>query len=164
MTETKTKPAGTARVVERLAELVGGAAGASSVFGAAVERNGVTIIPVARARWGFGGGSGEDEAETGKTGSGGGGGALVRPLGFIEIADGHARFRRIVDPANVAAVLLAALAVGFVWSRRRQAPSGGRGRCGRRASRRDVASTPIPDLPVEEAGADAVDATGQVRQ
>ena len=58
MIETKTQSTGSARVVERLAELVGGAAGASSVFGAAVERDGVTIVPVARARWGFGGGSG----------------------------------------------------------------------------------------------------------
>ncbi len=40
----------------RLAERLGATAAASAVFGTPVERNGVTVIPVARVRWGFGGG------------------------------------------------------------------------------------------------------------
>ena len=39
-----------------LAEKLGAAAKASLVFGEAVERDGVTVIPVAKSRWGFGGG------------------------------------------------------------------------------------------------------------
>ena len=42
----------------RLAERLGASASASSVFGEPVERDGVTVIPVARVRWGVGGGSG----------------------------------------------------------------------------------------------------------
>lgn len=109
-------------IAERLAELVGGASGQWSIFGQAVEYDGVTIIPVARSRWGFGGGSGSDGAE-GPTGSGGGGGANVRPVGFIEIIGGRARFRRIVDPGTVAAVLLTAIVFGFLTFRRRRVRS-----------------------------------------
>ena len=39
----------------RLAESLGANAAASAVFGTPVERDGVTVIPVARVRWGFGG-------------------------------------------------------------------------------------------------------------
>lgn len=107
---------GPGRIAERIAELVGGTAGASNVFGAAIEREGVTVVPVARTSWAFGGGGGSDD--TGSAGSGGGGGAKARPIGFIEIVGDHTRFRRIVDPATVAAVLIAALAFGFSLLRR----------------------------------------------
>ena len=40
---------------EHLAETIGAAARASAVFGEPVEGQGVTVIPVARAKWGFGG-------------------------------------------------------------------------------------------------------------
>jgi uncharacterized spore protein YtfJ len=146
MSETiATAEPGSSRIVERLAELVGGSAGASKVFGDAVERDGVTIVPVGRASWGFGGGAGKDQG-TGATGSGGGGGAIVRPLGFIEIRDGGARFRRIVDPVIVAAVLLGVMVLGLVVLRRRR---GGRGRA-RCAARRDRAD----GAGVETAGAE----------
>jgi uncharacterized spore protein YtfJ len=46
------------RLVERLAEKIGSSARAAAVFGETVERDGVTVIPVAKARWGFGGGDG----------------------------------------------------------------------------------------------------------
>jgi uncharacterized spore protein YtfJ len=57
---------------ERLAEQLGDSVRASAVFGKPVERDGVTVIPVARARFAFGGGGGSDG--TGQ-GSGGGGAA-----------------------------------------------------------------------------------------
>jgi uncharacterized spore protein YtfJ len=125
---------GNSRLVERLAELVGGSAGASKIFGEAVARDGITIVPVARARWGFGGGGGQDAAGKGSTGSGGGGGVVVRPAGFIEIADGRARFRRIVDPAGVGVVLLALMISALVIVRRRRGPQA----CRRCAARRDA--------------------------
>jgi uncharacterized spore protein YtfJ len=76
-------------IVQRLADRVGVTARATAVFGEPVERDGITVIPVAKARWGFGGGSGGEAANQG---SGGGGGAIASPVGFIEVRDGSARF------------------------------------------------------------------------
>ena len=45
-------------LVERIAERVGVTVKTSTVFGEPVERDGLTVIPVAKARWGFGGGGG----------------------------------------------------------------------------------------------------------
>lgn len=89
------------RFLEGLAERLGGAAGAAAVYGMPVEREGVTVIPVAKARWGFGGGRGSGGGADSGTGSGegGGGGMAVSPLGYIEIANGQAEFKRIKDPA-----------------------------------------------------------------
>jgi uncharacterized spore protein YtfJ len=78
--------------VATLADKLGAVAKANIVFADPIERNGVTVIPVAKARWGFGGGSGRSEKEKG---SGGGGGAVVTPIGFIEIRNGEAIFKRI---------------------------------------------------------------------
>ena len=75
-----------------IAEKLGAVAKANIVFADPIERNGVTVIPVAKARWGFGGGSGRTHKENG---SGGGGGAVVSPIGFIEMRDGQAVFKRI---------------------------------------------------------------------
>ena len=77
-----------------LADKLGAVAKADIVFADPIERNGVTVIPVAKARWGFGGGSGLTEKEKG---SGGGGGAVVTPIGFIEIRNGEAVFKRIYE-------------------------------------------------------------------
>jgi uncharacterized spore protein YtfJ len=81
--------------LERLAESVHVHANARQVYGEPVERDGVTIIPVARVQWGFGGGGfGRGPAERG----GGGGGARAYPAGFIHVRGGHAEFRPIPDP------------------------------------------------------------------
>jgi uncharacterized spore protein YtfJ len=120
-------------LVDRLAAAVGGKAGATSVFGTPVERDGLTVIPVAAARFGFGGGSGP--APDGKgVGGGGGGGAASRPLGFIEISGGRARFRHITDPIAVAVGVVAVAAAMAIFFR-----SAGRlsGRCRTCARRRD---------------------------
>jgi uncharacterized spore protein YtfJ len=105
-------------IVEMLAERVGVRAAASAVFGTPVERAGITVIPVAKVRWGFDGGFGhgmEEGGETGKidegSGGGGGGGASASPIGFIEIQDGVAIFKRTHDPVSAVPVILAA---GFV--------------------------------------------------
>lgn len=99
-------------IVERLADKVGLHAGSSAVFGDPIERDGVTVIPVAKVRWGFGGGSGrgiEEGSETGDIGegSGGGGGVMASPLGFIEMSDGEARFQRTNDPASAVPIIVA---------------------------------------------------------
>lgn len=98
--------------VEMLAERLGVHAATSAVFGSPVERDGVTVIPVGKIRWGFGGGSGrgiEEGSEHGDIGegSGGGGGVMASPIGFIEIRDGFAEFKRTHDPMSAVPVILA---------------------------------------------------------
>ena len=87
------------RFIGTMAEKLGAVARASTVFGEPVERDGITVIPVAKARWGFGGGAGQrkDEGSGGKQedGAGGGGGVQVTPVGFIEIKQNAANFRPI---------------------------------------------------------------------
>ena len=97
-----------ARFIGGMAEKLGAAARAATIFGDPVERDGVTVIPVARARWGFGGGVGRRNDEDG---AGGGGGAQVSPIGFIELKNGQAEFRpiRIVSLPWVIAGGLAAV-------------------------------------------------------
>jgi len=87
------------RFIGTMAEKLGAVARAATVFGEPVERDGITVIPVAKARWGFGGGAGQrkDEGADGKQedGAGGGGGVQVTPVGFIEIKNHEANFRPI---------------------------------------------------------------------
>ena len=80
------------RFIGTMAEKLGAVAKAATVFGEPVERDGITVIPVAKARWGFGGGAGRTKDEDG---AGGGGGVQVTPVGFIEIKNHEANFRPI---------------------------------------------------------------------
>lgn len=89
-------------VVEKLAQQLSAAVSAQTIYGTPIEREGVTVIPVAQARYGFGGGGGENQQEGGNhagSGSGGGGGVSLTPVGYIEIRQGRARFRRIRSAA-----------------------------------------------------------------
>jgi uncharacterized spore protein YtfJ len=96
-------------LLERVGRTVGEKAQVSTVFGEPVEREGITVIPVAKARFGFGGGGGGGgpKGEEGAGGGGGGGGA-VTPVGYIEVRDGSAEFRRISNPTDLVAVVAAA--------------------------------------------------------
>ena len=104
-------------LLQRIGRTVGDSAKVSTIFGEPVEREGITVIPVARARFGFGGGGGAGARPSGQEGSGGGGGGgvVVSPVGYIEIHDGTAQFKRISRPTDVVALVaagsLAALAV-----------------------------------------------------
>lgn len=82
--------------MERLADRLGIVARARTIYADPVERDGVTIIPVAKVRYGFGGGGGPQGH--GGPGYGGGGGVKVKPVGYIEIRRGETRFRPIHDP------------------------------------------------------------------
>lgn len=106
-----TAPGTQSKLLETLAERIGNSVHARTVYGEPVERQGVTIIPVAKARYGFGGGSGVSRA--GEHGGGGGGGAFVKPIGYIEIRDGSSRFHSIRDPATVVSAI--AVSGFFVW-------------------------------------------------
>src|SRR4051812_127034 len=103
-------------IAQRIAERVGLSARASAVFGDPVERSGVTVVPVAKATWGFGGGSGGEGVNEG---AGGGGGAMVSPIGFIEIRETDARFVAIRDLRTTALRLVAAAGV-LGWMLRRR--------------------------------------------
>ena len=96
-------------LLHRIGQTVGDNAKVSTVFGEPVERDGITVIPVAKARYGFGGGAGGG-AHGGEEGSGGGGGGggSVSPVGYIEVRDGTAQFKRISSPSDLVALILAA--------------------------------------------------------
>jgi uncharacterized spore protein YtfJ len=121
--------------VERMAERVGGKASVRAVFGDPIERDGITIIPVAKVRWGFGGGAGSGPIAVGPgrpgetspfsdptdptgaadasgaqsgSGSGGGGGVAADPVGYLEIGPNGATFHPIMSPMPSPGFLLAA--------------------------------------------------------
>ncbi|MFN8186227.1 MAG: spore germination protein GerW family protein [Gaiellales bacterium] len=102
-------------LLRRLGQTVGDQAKVSAVFGDPVERDGITVIPVARARSVFGGGGGAGPRAGEASGAGGGGGVAVSPIGYIEVRAGTARFRRILGPSDVltmfAGAALATLAI-----------------------------------------------------
>lgn len=108
----------------RLVESLGGTASASGVFGDPVERDGVTVVPVARVRYGVGGGGGRGAGRKKKrdagdgaaqeVGYGHGGGLQAAPVGFIEISGGRAVYKRIADPVRLLAVLMLFPLVGVV--------------------------------------------------
>ncbi len=66
-----------------------------------VTPDGITIIPVTRASFGFGGGGSEFPDRT-KGGFGGGSaaGVKIEPVGFLIIKDGNIRMLSILPPAN----------------------------------------------------------------
>jgi len=105
----------------KLVEALGGTASAQAVFGAPVERDGVTVVPVARLRYGVGGGGGRgpgrrkrDVGNTEQVGYGQGGGLQAAPVGYIEIRDGRASYKRIADPVRPLALVLLFPLVGVI--------------------------------------------------
>jgi uncharacterized spore protein YtfJ len=130
-------------LLQRIGEAVGDRAKASAVFGEPVERAGITVIPVARARFGFGGGGGEGKRGPGR---GGGGGAVVSPLGYIEVRDGAAQFKRIQRPARLLAMVATASLAAFALTRlsvglQRRVPKRHRSRFARRPRARACRGT-----------------------
>ena len=106
----------------KLVESLGGTASAQAVFGAAVEKDGVTIVPVARVRYGVGGGGGRgpgrkkkrDDGDPDQVGYGHGGGVQAAPVGYIELRDGQTSYKRIADPVRPLAMLLLFPLVGVI--------------------------------------------------
>lgn len=105
--------------------------GAGAIFGAPIEREGVTVIPCSEVMLGFGMGGGSGfgpenngrgeratapaegaSVATGGGGIGGGGGAQGRPVAVVAISEGRARVLPVVD---VTKFMLAALtSAGFM--------------------------------------------------
>jgi uncharacterized spore protein YtfJ len=98
------------RLLERLAQLVSAKAGVHAVFGEPVRQDNLTVIPVARVRWGFGGGGGHADGQPSgpASGSGGGGGVAADPIGYLEIGLDGATFRPIREPYPSPLFLIAA--------------------------------------------------------
>jgi uncharacterized spore protein YtfJ len=97
--------------VERLAQKLGIAANAATIYGEPVERDGVTVIPAAKAMYGFGGGAGK---KAGEEGTGGGGGVAIKPVGYIEIKDGNTKFKAIPDPERVVKIIAVSGVMAFL--------------------------------------------------
>jgi uncharacterized spore protein YtfJ len=95
--------------VQELMARVQDAASVKRVFGEPYEKDGVSVIPVAKIGGGGGGGGGEGEGDDGKgKGWGAGGGFGGQPVGAFVIKDGKVRWRPAVD---VTAIILRAQAV-----------------------------------------------------
>jgi uncharacterized spore protein YtfJ len=97
-------------VQELMAQVQDGAS-VKRVFGEPYEKDGVTVVPVAKIGGGGGGGGGEGEGEGGKgkgKGWGGGGGFGAQAVGAFVIKDGNVHWRPAVD---VTAIILRAQAV-----------------------------------------------------
>jgi uncharacterized spore protein YtfJ len=73
------------------------------VYGEAVERDGVTVIPAASVAGGFGGGTGKDPK--GQEGEGGGFGMTGRPAGVYVVRNGEVSWRPAVDVNRVVGVV-----------------------------------------------------------
>jgi uncharacterized spore protein YtfJ len=89
-------------------ELLSGARDAISVrrvFGDPIERDGVTVVPVAAV--GGGGGGGGDNENNG----GGGFGLRARPVGAYVIRDGEVTWKPAIDVSRLAVVAFGALAL-----------------------------------------------------
>ncbi|GIE75318.1 hypothetical protein Aph02nite_12680 [Actinoplanes philippinensis] len=105
-----------------------GTSTAGRVFGEPIERDGVTVVPVAVIRGGGGGGAGSGSPEGGDKvdgeGSGGGFGFTARPAGVFVIRDGDAHWRPALDVNRIVAGgqllgLAAILVIGTALRRRR---------------------------------------------
>jgi uncharacterized spore protein YtfJ len=107
------------QVLAALAEQIGARFGAASVFGEPIERDGVTVIPVASVRLAGGGGAGADPGKR-QEGEGAGGVGSMSAAGYIELKQGKTRFVPVVYPARMLTLIcLTALALARPAPRRR---------------------------------------------
>jgi len=97
-----------------LADRIGARLVASTVYGTPVERDGVTVVPVAVVRLGIGAGSGSDPS---KRQEGEGGEGTVAPAGYVELKDGRSRFVPVVHPTRMVALVLGAIIAAFLIMR-----------------------------------------------
>ena len=104
----------TDRIMDRVRELVG----VEHVFGEPIERDGTTVIPVAKIRTGGGGGGGgggDDHA--GGSGEGGGFGVIGKPVGVYVIREGQVDWQPSIDVNQIVSGALLTAAVYFIFNR-----------------------------------------------
>jgi uncharacterized spore protein YtfJ len=106
-------------LVGKIADVVSKRAGIHLVYADPIVRDDVTVVPIARIRFGFGGGagpasSGQTEGRRLQNGGGGGGGVVAAPAGFLVVRGSEVSYRPIRDPVRTAlAVAAGALGVSF---------------------------------------------------
>jgi uncharacterized spore protein YtfJ len=98
-----------------LADRIGARFSAATVYGTPIDRDGVTVVPVAAVRFGIGAGSGSDPGK-GQDGEGGGGGGAT-PAGYIELKGGRSRFVPVVRPARMLALICCTVLAGLLIMR-----------------------------------------------
>jgi len=103
-TQSKDGKANTVARVQKIATELGHSANAGLVFAEPVERDGVSVIPVAKIRYGFGGREGNLKD-----------GLRAAPLGYIEVKKSGAKFHPILDVTVIARIVLGTLFVG-IWA------------------------------------------------
>jgi uncharacterized spore protein YtfJ len=100
-------------LIEAVVDRIGGEFGTAKIFGDPVEREGVTVIPVAAVRMGFGGGTRSDPSKR-HDGEGAGGGGTITAAGYIELKQGTSRFVPVLRPERMAVMLLGAVLAGMM--------------------------------------------------
>jgi len=107
-------------LLERLGQQLSTTATAQAVYGTPVERDGLTVIPVAQVRYGFGGGGGggTKASQAAGAGLGAGAGVSLTPVGYIELREGRSRFR----PIRPSVVPLVAVSGAIAWLLLRSVP------------------------------------------
>ncbi len=106
-----------AAMMETMGRALEGAASVKTVFGEPIRHEGRTVVPVAKARYGFGAGGGH--AKHDREGGGGGGGVLASPAGALEITANGTRFVPFTDWKWLALAFAAGAFAGALAARRR---------------------------------------------
>ena len=106
---------GVAELLERVADKLGQHATVRAAFGEPVDRDGVTVIPVAQTLIGTGAGGGT--SPTDEFGTGAGGGAITRPLGYIRFDGADAVFVPLKAPWRDPILVLAYATIVLILSR-----------------------------------------------
>ena len=96
--------------MDHIANTLTSAFNSKIIFSDPIVKDGVTVIPVAKAVYGLGGGVGTRANDRGE---GGGGGFFAKPVGYIEIRNGAANFKAIRDPLIYTPVIMAAGLAGY---------------------------------------------------
>jgi uncharacterized spore protein YtfJ len=96
----------------------------SLVFGEPVEKDGVTIIPVAQVMGGGGGGTAPDDDAGGSESTGGGFGGMARPAGAYVVTAESVRWEPALDItrlglAGIALAALITVTLGWALGRKR---------------------------------------------
>jgi uncharacterized spore protein YtfJ len=94
------------------------------VFGEPVEKDGVTIIPVAQVMGGGGGGTAPDEDAGGAESTGGGFGGMARPAGVYVVRADSVEWQPALDItrlglAGIALAALITVTLGWALGRKR---------------------------------------------
>jgi uncharacterized spore protein YtfJ len=96
--------------MDHIASTLTSAFNSKIIFSDPIEKDGVTVIPVAKVIYGLGGGTGTRAHDKGE---GGGGGFFAKPVGYIELRNGTAHFKAIRAPLTYAPVIMAAGLAGY---------------------------------------------------